>query len=110
MAYQDTDDALNDLARIKSYCEQNYNHPRGTKESVSDWVISLLQHKVRFANGDQIFDTLRSCDAIEELCRKLQVALSDKAIAEYLRTWAEAHDDDDECRLVRDAADILECP
>ncbi len=100
-----------ELERIHLYCSQTYpDFPRGKTESLSGWVKSLLRHKVRFTNGDQIFEALRSAEAIEELARKLQVDLSDKAMAEYLRTWADAHDDDDECRLIRDAADILEVP
>lgn len=102
------------LATLRNYLE--VRHPqdwksRGDHEDADTVTIRLLEHaRLTIRTGEQIFDILRASDAIEELTRKLQLELSDKGIAYYLRITADASTDDDEARLLRDAADVLEHP
>lgn len=70
----------------------------------------LKERTVKIERGEQLFDLLDGCDWLDEFTRKLRMELSDQAIAYHLRTTAEASLDDDEARLLRDAADVLETP
>jgi len=108
---QELDEANEELERIRVFASQAYpDFARGRTQSLSSWISSLLKHKVRFTTGDQIFEALRSAEAIRELAEKLEVELTDKAVADYLRVGADATDFDEEKRLLRAAADALEDP
>ncbi len=104
-------EANEELEAIYRFARMAYpDFPRGTREKLSSWIESLLKHKVRFTNGSMIFEVLQSSEAIRELTSKLEVELSDKAVADYLRVTADATDSEEEQHLLRAAADALEDP
>jgi len=108
---QELDEANAELEKIRVFASQAYpDFTRGETQSLSSWIASLLKHKVRFTTGDQIFEALSSAEAIRELAEKLEVELTDKAVADYLRVCADVALSDEEARLLRDAAGALEDP
>jgi hypothetical protein len=106
--------AADKLIRLREFLEARYPGEWQVREDGEDEVgvaMRLLSfNRLQIKTGEQIFDILRASEAVEELTRKLQLELSDKGIAYYLRTTADASSDDDEARLLRDAADVLEHP
>jgi hypothetical protein len=103
-----------ELGRLEIFLQGNYpdewRKGRASRDSAAQVAIRLLDPKMRLTTGAQIFEILRSCDALDMLSQRLKVELNDASMAEYLRTTAQACDDPDESRLLRDAADVLEYP